>query len=89
MGLFAPEAVWLAGFFSGNDWSAAATVVPILALGGLARSYYTVVLTVLTSNKAFARWIALVSIPALPMVALGPAVVVLLAAAWRLRRPRR
>jgi O-antigen/teichoic acid export membrane protein len=64
VGLLAPEAVWLAGFFSGNDWSAAATVVPILALGGLARSYYTVVLTVLTSNKAFARWIALVSIPA-------------------------
>ncbi|TNE89612.1 MAG: lipopolysaccharide biosynthesis protein [Deltaproteobacteria bacterium] len=64
VGLLAPEFVWLAGLFSGTDWSLAAGVVPVLALGALARSYYTVALTVLTANKAFAKWVAAVSIPA-------------------------
>lgn len=64
MGLMAPEAVWLAGLYSGTDWSAAAAVVPVLAVGALARAYYTTVLTVLMANKRFARWVFFVSMPA-------------------------
>ncbi len=63
VGLLAPEAVSIASFFSDRDWSAAATVVPILVLGAFMRSYYFVALSVVMANKATARWIAAVTLP--------------------------
>jgi len=65
MGLLAPEAVSIASLFSGTDWSAAARVVPVLAIGALARSYYLVGVTVIMANKKVARAVLLVSLPAL------------------------
>lgn len=64
VGLLGPELVGLAGLFSADDWSAAGPVVAVLAFAALVRSYYLVALTVVLANKATARWLAAVTLPA-------------------------